>query len=152
MSDIRDAILQQMSSLGLTIYQVSKMVIDRIPKRTVYAFLTGEKDTGTETASILMETLGLKVEIKPDRVKYLRDEKMKKERPESFRGRVIAEWKKAGKPSWSSRELLAICLLVDFELRIEGLNPAGLFRKHVENNNYSKAMTWAQGLKPKTWK
>ena len=152
MSDVRKAILRQMSSLGLTIYQVSKMVENRIPKRTVYAFLSGEKDTVTETASILMKTLGLKVEIKPDRTKYLRDKKMKKEKPESFRGRAIAEWEKAGKPNWSSRELLAICLLVDFELRTEGLNPAKVFRKYVENSNYSRAMTWAQGLKFKNWK
>ena len=52
MSDIRNAILQQMSSLGLSSYRVSKMVEDHIPKRTVYAFLSGEKDTGTKTASI----------------------------------------------------------------------------------------------------
>lgn len=152
MSDIRQAILRQMLNLGLTIYQVSKMVEKRIPKRTVYAFLSGEKDTVTETASILMETLGLNIEIKPDRTKYLKDEKMKRAKPKSFRGRVIAEWGKAGRPNWSSRELLAICLLVDFELRTEGLNPAEVFRKYVENNNYSKAMTWAQGLKFKTWK
>jgi plasmid maintenance system antidote protein VapI len=152
MGQIRDSILKQMLKLELTIYQVSKKLEGKIPQRTVYTFLTGEKDMGTETASILMETLGLKVEVNTDRTEYLRAERMKKEKPESFRGRVIAEWKKAGKPNWSSRELLAICLLVDFELRTEGLNPAEVFRKHVENRNYSKAMTWAQGLKFKTWK
>ncbi len=152
MGQIRDSILKQMLKLEFTIYQVSKKVEGKIPQRTVYTFLTGEKDTGTETASILMETLGLKVVITPDRTKYLRNEKMKKEKPESFRGRVIAEWKRAGEPNWSSREQFAICLLVDFELRKEGKNPAEVFRKHVENGNYSEAMKWVQGLKFKTWK
>jgi len=61
MKMIRDSILEEMSKLNLTIYQVSNMVRHKIPQRTVYAFLTGEKDTGTETASIIMEALGLAV-------------------------------------------------------------------------------------------
>lgn len=152
MGQIRDSILKQMLKLELTIYQVSKKVEGKISQRAVYTFLTGEKDMATEKASILMEALGLKVKVDPDRKEYLRAERMKKEKPESFRGRVIAEWIKAGKPNWNSRELLAICLLVDFELRTEGLNPAEVFRKYVENRNYSKAMTWAHGLKFRTWK
>jgi hypothetical protein len=59
MSEIRDAILKEMRKSGMTIYQVAKLVEDRVPQRTVYAFLTGEKDTGTETASVLMRALGL---------------------------------------------------------------------------------------------
>lgn len=61
MGKIRSSILEEMSKLHLTIYQVSNMVRHKIPQRTVYAFLTGEKDTGTETASIIMEALGLTV-------------------------------------------------------------------------------------------
>ncbi|MBL7143302.1 MAG: hypothetical protein ISS76_03635 [Phycisphaerae bacterium] len=152
MSDIRDAILQQMLSLGLTIYKVSKMVEDHIPKRTVYAFLSGEKDTGTETASILMETLGLKVEINPGKAEYLRAERMKQSKSKTFLGRIKAEWEKAGKPNWSPRELLGVCLLIDLEFNIEGLNPAEKFRNAVESKNYSYLITWAQGLKFKTWK
>ena len=152
MSSIRNEILKQMSSLGLTIYQVSKMVENRIPKRTVYAFLSGEKDTVTETASIFMETLGLKVEVKPDKTKYLKDEKMKQSKPKKLLGRVKAEWERAGRPKWNKRELLAMCLLIDFELKAEGCNPAPTFRKHVESNKYSKAYGWAQGLKFKSWK
>ena len=152
MSDIRNAILQQMSSLGLTIYQVSKMVEDHIPKRTVYAFLSGEKDTGTETASILMETLGLKVEVNADRTEYLRAERMKQSKSKTFLGRIKNEWEKAGKPNWSLRELLGVCLLIDLEFSIEERNPAKKFRNAVESKNYSYLITWAQGLKFKTWK
>ena len=152
MSDIRDAILQQMLSLGLTIYQVSKMVEDHIPKRTVYAFLSGEKDTGTETASILMKTLGLKVEVNPDRDEYLRAETMKQSKSKTFLGRLKNEWEKAGKPNWSLREQIGICLLIDLEFSIEGLNPAQKFRNAVESKNYSYLITWAHGLKFKTWK
>jgi len=152
MNNIRNAILQQMLSLGLTIYQVSKMVEDHIPKRTVYAFLSGEKDTGTETASILIKALGLKVEVNPDRTGYLRAEIMKQSKPKSFLGRIKNEWEKAGKPNWSLRELLGYCLLIDLELSIEGLNPAQKFRKAVESKNYSYLINWAQGLKFKTWK
>lgn len=141
-----------MTSLGLTIYQVSKMVKDRIPKRTVYAFLSGEKDTGTETASILMETLGLKVEVNSDRTEYLRAEIMKQSKTKTFLGRIKNEWEKAGKPNWSLRELLGFCLLIDLELSIEGLNPAQKFRNAVESKNYSYLITWVQGLKFKTWK
>lgn len=152
MSDIRNIILQQMTRLGLTIYKVSKMVKDRIPKRTVYAFLSGEKDTGTETASILMETLGLKVEVNSDRTEYLRAEIMKQSKNKTFLGRIKNEWEKAGKPNWSLRELLGFCLLIDLELSIEGLNPAQKFRNAVESKNYSYLIIWVQGLKFKTWK
>lgn len=61
MGKIRASILEEMSKLHLTIYQVSNMVRHKVPQRTVYTFLTGEKDTGTETASIIMEALGLTV-------------------------------------------------------------------------------------------
>jgi len=61
MSEIREAILKQMHKSGMTIYQVAKLVEGKVPQRTVYAFLTGEKDAGTETASIIMKAMGLNV-------------------------------------------------------------------------------------------
>ena len=61
MSEIREAILKQMCKSGMTIYQVAKLVKGKVPQRTVYAFLTGEKDAGTETASVIMKAMGLKV-------------------------------------------------------------------------------------------
>jgi hypothetical protein len=64
MSEIREQILKQMRKSGLTIYQVAKMVKGKVPQRTVYAFLTGEKDTGTETASIILRAVGLEIKEK----------------------------------------------------------------------------------------
>jgi hypothetical protein len=128
------------------------MVKGRIPKRTVYAFLSGEKDTGTEKASIIMEALGLKVEIDQDRTENLRTEIMEKIKTKSFLGRIKNEWEKAGKPNWSLRELLGICLLIDLEFSIEDLNPAKKFRDAAESKNYSYLITWANGLKFKNWK
>ena len=61
MSKIRESILKQMKKRNMTIYQVSKLVKGKVPQRTVYAYLAGEKDTGSETACILMETLGLTI-------------------------------------------------------------------------------------------
>ncbi len=138
--------------MGLTIYQVSNLVRHKIPQRTVYAFLAGEKDAGTRTASAIMKALGLIVSADPNKTNLKKGVDMKIEKPKSFRGRMIAEWKKAGKPSWNKRELLAMCLLVDFEFKAEGLNQAPTFRKHVESNKYSKAYGWAQGLKISKWK
>ena len=152
MLDIRNKILEHISNLDITLYQVSKLVKDRVPKRTVYAFLSGEKDTGTKTASILMEALGLKVEIEKGRTENLRAEIMEKIKTKSFLGRIKKEWEKAGKPNWNLRELLGICLLIDLEFRIEGLNPTQKFRNAIESKNYSYLITWAQGLKFKTWK
>jgi hypothetical protein len=65
MSEIREAILKHMNKSGMTIYQVGKLVEGKVPQRTIYAFLTGEKDAGTRTASIIMKALGLTVTTKP---------------------------------------------------------------------------------------
>ena len=64
MSEIREAILRQMNKSGMTIYRVAKLVEGKVPRRTVYAFLTGEKDAGTKTASIIMKALGLTITAK----------------------------------------------------------------------------------------
>ncbi len=65
MADIRQSILDRMHELGWTINHVSVLVKDRIPRRTVYAYLTGEFDARTEVASALMEVLGLTITSKP---------------------------------------------------------------------------------------
>ena len=65
MSEIRKAILNQMEKSGMTIYQVARLVEGKVPQRTVYAFLRGEEDSLTKTASIIMEALGLTVTKKP---------------------------------------------------------------------------------------
>jgi DNA-binding phage protein len=61
MSEIREAILKQMKKRNMTVYQVAKLVDSRLPQRTVYAFLTGEKDAKTKTASIILKAMGLKI-------------------------------------------------------------------------------------------
>jgi len=61
MTIIRDAILQRMKELDLTTYRVSKLIEDKIPQRTVYAFLSGTNDASCQVASIIMERLGLTI-------------------------------------------------------------------------------------------
>jgi len=145
-------ILGQMLKLGVSIYQVSKLVKDKIPQRTVYAFLAGEKDACTETASVIMKALGLTIVPINDKNLLMDGIKMKEQKSNTFRGRVMQEWVKAGKPNWSPRELLGICLLVDLEFAVEGINPALKFRKAIESKDYNYLITWAQGLKLASWK
>jgi hypothetical protein len=152
MSEIKDMILGQMLKLGVSIYQVSKLVKDKIPQRTVYAFLAGEKDAGTETASVIMKAIGLTIAPINDKSLLMDGIKMKEKKSNTFRGRAKQEWIKAGRPNWSPRELLGICLLVDFEFAVEGLNPALKFRKAIESKDYNYLITWAQGLKLASWK
>jgi hypothetical protein len=64
MADIRQSILDRMRELGWTINHVSVLVKDRIPRRTVYTYLTGQVDARTEVASVLMEVLGLTITSK----------------------------------------------------------------------------------------
>lgn len=65
MADIRQSILERMRELDWTINHVSVLVQGRIPRRTVYAYLTGEVDARTEVASILMDVLDLTITSKP---------------------------------------------------------------------------------------
>jgi hypothetical protein len=65
MADIRQSILDRMKELDWTINHVSVLVNGRIPRRTVYAYLTGESDARTEVASVLMEVLGLTITVQP---------------------------------------------------------------------------------------
>ncbi len=140
-----------MLKLGLSIYQVSKLVRDKIPQRTVYAFLAGEKDTGTETASVIMNAIGLTMKPKSEKIRFRKGIAMKEKKSNSLRGRVKQEWEKAGKPKWTPRELLGICLLIDLEFSTEGLNPAEKFHTAIVNKDYNYLITWAQGLKLKEW-
>ena len=64
MSGIRDVILKRMSEMNLTTYKLCKMVEGQVPKRTIYDFISGKSDAGTEVASVLMEALGLTITIK----------------------------------------------------------------------------------------
>ena len=64
MSGIRDVILKRMSEMNLTTYKLCKMVEGQVPKRTIYDFISGKSDAGTEVASALMKALGLKITSK----------------------------------------------------------------------------------------
>lgn len=72
---------------------------------------------------------------------------MKTVRKNSLRGQVIAEWENAGRPNWGIRETIGICLLVDAELRAEGLNPTPTFRKAIESNDLKYIRIWVPGCR-----
>ena len=61
--DIRNAILKKIKKDGLTINQVANLpkVKRNIPRRTVYAYLSGEKDSASKTVSILLNAVGLTI-------------------------------------------------------------------------------------------
>jgi len=61
MSEIREAILKEVRRRKMTIYQVAELVKGKVSQRTVYTFLRGEKDAKSETISIIMKALGLKI-------------------------------------------------------------------------------------------
>lgn len=69
MSEIRKAILKEMHKRNMTIYQVAKLLKGKVSQRTVYAFLTGEKDAKSETASLIMKAMGLTITTKSDKRK-----------------------------------------------------------------------------------
>ena len=75
MSAIRQAILKEIQKSGLTIYKVAKMVEGKVPQRTGYAFLRGEEDSLTATASVIMNALGLTVTKKSKLKKGTRSRK-----------------------------------------------------------------------------
>jgi predicted transcriptional regulator len=61
---IRKAIKKRMNELTLTTNQLSEMLKDKIPRRTIYHFLSGKTDARTEVASELMKVLGLELTTK----------------------------------------------------------------------------------------
>jgi hypothetical protein len=67
MTMIRKAIIERMIELKLNANQLSVKLKDKIPRQTIYDFLTGTTDARTEVASELMKVLWL--EIKPKKPK-----------------------------------------------------------------------------------
>ncbi len=61
MLDCRQAILDQIEKSGMTINQLAKLVEDKVPRRTVYAYLRNEEDSLSKTVSILLEAVGLTI-------------------------------------------------------------------------------------------
>ena len=58
---IRKVIQKRMDELNINANQLSNMLNGKIPRRTIYDFLSGKTDARTEVASVLMETLGLEI-------------------------------------------------------------------------------------------
>ena len=56
---LRKQILDEMKRQGLSHYAVVERLSERIPRRTVYQYLSGKSDMGGEKVSILMAELGL---------------------------------------------------------------------------------------------
>jgi len=61
MTMIREAIVRRMAELNLNPNQLSEMLKGRIPRQTIYDFLSGKTDTRTEVVAALMKALGLKL-------------------------------------------------------------------------------------------
>jgi hypothetical protein len=56
---IRKAIIKRMTELNLNPNRLSDMLKDKIPRQTIYDFLSDNTDARTEVASELMKVLGL---------------------------------------------------------------------------------------------
>ena len=62
---LRDTILKRMADLDLTINQVAVMLKGRIPRRTIYEYLSGRSDARSEVVSEIMNVLNLIIIVKP---------------------------------------------------------------------------------------
>ncbi len=61
MTMIRKAIIKSMNKLNLNPNQLSEMLKDRIPRQTIYDFLSGKTDARSEVVSDLVKALGLEL-------------------------------------------------------------------------------------------
>lgn len=64
MTMIRKAIIKRMKELNLNPNRLSEKLKGKIPRQTIYDFLSGKTDARTEVASALMKTLGLELVAK----------------------------------------------------------------------------------------
>ena len=58
---IKKAIQDELERRGWSHYRLVKELEGKMPARTIYAYLSGERDLGSARASIILETLGLKI-------------------------------------------------------------------------------------------
>ena len=73
MTMIRKAIIERMNELDLNPNRLSEMLKGRIPRQTIYDFLSGKTDARTEVVAALMEKLDLELRpIKKKREKRAR--------------------------------------------------------------------------------
>ena len=67
MTMIRKAITERMKELDLNPNQLSEMLKGKIPRQTIYDFLSGKTDARSEVVSELIKALGL--ELRPKKKK-----------------------------------------------------------------------------------
>ncbi len=152
-SQLETTIIEAIEESGLTQKElaakssVSQGLISLFLERDI----TKRRTITMPVADRLCTTLGLVLKFSPGQPNLKKGIAMKAEKPKSFRGRIIAEWKKLGKPNWNLREQIGMSLLIDFDFRIEGSNPAEEFRKAVDAKDYGYIKQWVGGLKFKTW-
>lgn len=58
---IKQAIEKELVRRKWSRYRLVKELEQRIPARTVYAYLAGKRDLTSERASVILEALGLKI-------------------------------------------------------------------------------------------
>ncbi|MCP4260679.1 MAG: hypothetical protein GY774_24615 [Planctomycetes bacterium] len=58
---IREAIRQELKKRGWSHYRLIKELKGKVPATTVYEYLAGKSDLGSERVSIILESLGLKI-------------------------------------------------------------------------------------------
>jgi predicted transcriptional regulator len=61
MTMIRKSIIKRMAELNMNPNQLSEILKRKIPRRTIYDFLSGRTDARTEVASELIKVLGIKL-------------------------------------------------------------------------------------------
>ena len=58
---IKEAIVKELNDRGWSHYRLVQEVKGKLPARTVYSFLSGERDLTSERTSILLQALGLQI-------------------------------------------------------------------------------------------
>ena len=71
---IKEEIQKELLRRGWSHYRLVKEVEGKVPPRTVYAYLSGERDLSSERVSIILQALDLRVTCKPKRGKSPRRE------------------------------------------------------------------------------
>jgi len=61
MDMIKKVIKSELKRRGWTCYRLSKELKDKLPQRTVYSYLSGERDISTKRVSVILKELGLKI-------------------------------------------------------------------------------------------
>jgi predicted transcriptional regulator len=71
MTMIRKAITKRMKELNLNPNQLSEKLKGKIPRQTIYDFLSGKTDARSEVVSEIIKALGLELVAKKERGKLI---------------------------------------------------------------------------------